>query len=86
MLEQNGLKYSREAFDDYKLRVKAKFVSIDDVNFLDIFTTDTDRESVLEVLQERRGDRVITVNIVHWSTREQDDIASEFIDEWLKEV
>lgn len=83
MLELNGFKYSRESFEDYEVRIKVKFVSIDGTTILDVFTTDTDRERLEEVLIERKADKVISLNIIHWATREQDDIASKFIDEWL---
>lgn len=85
ILELNGFKYSRGAFDGYEIRCKVEFKTLEDRFDLDIYTTDTDKERVREVLLERRHESVVALNIIHWSTKEQDDANTAFLDEFLKE-
>ena len=84
--EINGEKYSRGSFEDYKLRVKVEFKTTTGVHDIDIYTTETDREKVWDDLLESITDKVQSFNIIHWSTKKQDDLSSEFIDEWLNEL
>ncbi len=83
----NGHKYSRESFEDYKLRVKIEVIDIHnkDYNF-DIYTTQTIRLKVRIDLNTVKSDKVKVINIIHTATKEQDDLAIEAMNEWLNEV
>lgn len=82
----DGQKYSQTSFDDYYYRVKLTVVTVDDKESnIDIYTTETNRGVVERVLDESFNDKVRSFNCVHWATKEQDDIASKFIDETLKD-
>lgn len=88
ILELNGLKYSKSNFGDYKLRCILELDTIDSEfnHRMNIYTTDTDKENIGKVLFERvNKEKVNSVKIIHWATKEQDDISSKFIDDWLKE-
>jgi len=86
MLELNGLKYSGERFDDYKYRAIAIFKKDENIHRLDIYTTDTDKCNLTDVLIGKTKVGVDFVKIDHWVTKEQDDIQSKLLDEWLSEA
>tara|TARA_R110000851_G_scaffold145613_1_gene285152 strand:+ start:498 stop:758 length:261 start_codon:yes stop_codon:yes gene_type:complete len=86
MLELNGLKYSRERFDDYKFRAIAEFVKDKETHKLDIYTTDTNKENFIKVLVGNMKTGVKYNGLVHWCSKEQDDKCSKMIDEWLNEA
>lgn len=85
ILELNGLRYSRAAIDDYKIRARAKIKTATDEHTLDIYTDDTDKENVEKVLLSRATEKVVSIEIIDWSTKEDDDRVSDFLDEFLKE-
>ena len=74
-------KYSRESFKGYKIRVIAEVVIGEDKHRLDIYTTQTDIKIVEEHLYQRLVKSVDVFKIVHTATKEQDDAASELVDE-----
>lgn len=82
MKELNGLKYSHKSFDTYKNRAIAIFKKDGEEHILDIYTTDTNKESFIEVLKSLTKKGVEFVGLDHWCTREQDDRDAELIDEW----
>jgi hypothetical protein len=84
--EINGKKYSRGSFEDYKLRAKVEFKATTGIHNIDIYTTETDKEKVWDDILETTTDKVQSFSIVHWATKEQDDLSSKFIDEWLNEA
>lgn len=84
-MEINGLEYSRNQFEDYKIRCKVELIKDREKYILDIYTTDTNKESVENVLLDRRQDGVTSLTIFHWATKEEDDATSKFLDEILKD-
>ena len=83
MKELNGLKYSREIFDDYKYRAIASFKKDEEIHRLDIYTTDESKSSVIDVLVSSTQKGVDFVGIEYWGTKEQDEIERKFIEDWL---
>lgn len=80
ILELNNFKYSRESFPEYKFRAKVRIKTNDeDEHFIDIYTTDSNKKRVNDVLMNRKSDKVRTLNIINWCTKEQDDLNTEFI-------
>lgn len=90
MLELNGYKYSKESFPEYRFRAKVKIDTViglvSEEHQLDIYTTDPSRQRVEDVLNKKKGRAVVSINIFHWCTKEQDDAASIFIDEVFKNM
>jgi hypothetical protein len=86
MLELNRLKYSREKFEGYKFRAIAIFKKDEELHRLDIYTTDTDKSNLVDVLVSKTKIGVDFVKIDHWVTKEQDDMESKLLDEWLSEA
>ncbi len=86
LLELNGHKYSKDSFDDYKFRVKVTIKTVDDVHQFDIYTTDESQASVENVLLDRKTDKVTSLQITYWCTREQDDASAKMIEEWLNDT
>jgi len=77
-----NLKYSREQFDDYLFRAKIKLKTEDDYHNLDIYTTDTDQESLLKFVDSIKKEKVISVELLNWVSKEQDDLTTEFLKGW----
>ena len=88
ILELNGYKYSREQFDGYKFRAKFRFTVSDDwredMN-MDIYTDNPDKIAVEKVINSKKKEVVKSCEMEYWTTKEQDDISSKFLNEWLKE-
>ena len=82
----NGAEYSREEFTNYNLRVKVEFKTKTDVHIFDIYTTERDKEKVWDDLLESITNKVTSFNIIHSSTREQDELSSKWIGKWLNEI
>lgn len=88
ILVLNGHKYSRELFEDYKIRAKFEL----DVkgqaytNSIDIYTTDEDKNNVFKIISSKTSDRVLGIRIINWTTKEQDDRNTLFIEETLKDI
>jgi hypothetical protein len=87
ILELNGHKYSKDSFESYKFRAQITIKvhgEFPNHHLLDIYTTDDSKESVENVLLDRKSDKVMSLRITYWTTRESDDASGEMIDEWLK--
>lgn len=83
----NGFDYSRKSFDKYKLRLILKITDTDkEVHRLDIYTTQTSVDAAWYDLLDIVTDKVESFTIVHNATKEQDDLASKVIEEWLNEA
>lgn len=79
-------KYSRSSFDDYKFRGRVEIKTVDSNHNLDVYTTSSDRAKTEKLLLALANEKVTELKIVCWSTREQDNLANEMLNEWLKEV
>jgi hypothetical protein len=78
-----GKKYSRESFEGYKLRANVLFRTATELHYVDIYTTETDEEKIWDRIMDFKIDKVKSFSITHLATKEQDDLSSIFIDEWL---
>jgi len=89
VLELNGYKYSKEKFNDYKFRSIFKLrVDNDwrnDVN-INIYTDNPNRADVLNVVNLKASKKVIEVILEHWTTKEQDELTLQFLEETLKDL
>ena len=93
MLELEGRKYSKEPFDDYTHRARVKIEVAEIKNHtvvrrethIEVYTTNANREDVQQVLFERASENVTKLEIDWWATREQDDAAAKFIEEFLND-
>ena len=86
MLEINGLKYSKEKFDDYKIRATFELCTGVTKTLIDVYTTDLDKENVLNVVSSRKSNIVQKLKIVQFVIKEYDDACAVMIDEWLSEA
>lgn len=78
---KNGLKYSRYSFEDYKFRVIVIFLKDNQERSLDIYTTDTDKESFKQVIISKMKEGVEFIEIDHWCSKETDDALTQWLDE-----
>ncbi len=89
ILELNGYKYSREQFEGYThraifiLSVNAHWNNDKSIN---IYTDNSNREEVYNVINSRVVEEVISCTLEHWTTKEQDELTSQFLEETLKDL
>ena len=83
MLEINGLKYSKERFNDYKARVIVEITKASEEYRFDVYTTDLVKESIENVLLGRITEGITSLEIVHFATRQYDDACTKLVNEWL---
>lgn len=83
--EYKGFNYSLESFEDYKLRVKFKFITKDYEQDIEIYTNETRHDKILEFIDENKTDKVLDFQVIDWFTRSHDDACSELISGFLKE-
>jgi len=85
----NGFKYSREEFEDYTNRAIFRLgIDTDWRNdrCITIYTNNPNKFEVDKVILSRTTDKVRNFIMEHWSTKEQDEITSQFIEETLKDI
>lgn len=63
--------------------LRLRFKTLKSEHFLDIYTTDTNKESVENVLLDRKADAVTSLSILNWETRAQGEAMSELIEAFL---
>lgn len=89
ILEQNGYKYSKEQFDDYKLRVMFR-IGVDtdwrNDSVITIYTNNPIAEEVKGVIFSKTTDKVKSFVMEYWATKEQDELTVLFIEETLKGI
>lgn len=89
ILELDGFKYSREEFEGYKFRTIFRIGADEDWrndSIITIYTDNPNREEVLKVIASKTTDKVIEVILEHWTTKEQDKLQMEFLEETLKDL
>lgn len=89
ILEQNGYKYSREQFEGYKFRVIFRLKISDDWredSVVHIYTDNPNREEVQNTIVSITSAKVIGCEMEHWTTKEQDELTAQFIEETLKDI
>lgn len=80
ILKIGELMYSRDEFDGYKFRgVFDFYVGHSEPRKITIYTTDTDKANVLNVLNEKKTHRVISISLSHWCSKEQYEKDTAFI-------
>tara|TARA_R110000851_G_scaffold147311_1_gene287173 strand:- start:109 stop:387 length:279 start_codon:yes stop_codon:yes gene_type:complete len=85
MKEVNGKWYSRTEFSTYETRVKLKFTLLDNDEIqLDIYTTETDRYEIRKAINDSLNrEKCITFEVIHTSTKAQDDATTKFLEDFL---
>lgn len=82
-------KYSREKFDGYTHRFIVKFKVSDDWRedeSVHIYSDSGSKDELNKFIREKKKPRVISFDIVHVATKEQDEATSEFLEEFLKDI
>jgi hypothetical protein len=86
MKELNGYKYSFTQFDGYCYRVLVDIaINVDETIYTDIYTDNNNTESIWDDLMELfiQSGKCILITAHKYKTKEEDDLASEFINELL---
>lgn len=83
------IRYSKEQFEGYthrfivKLRVDNDWRNDKKIN---IYSNSDSHQKLEDFINEKKSEKVIDFIIEHRATKEQDDIASKFINETLKDL
>ena len=88
--EKNGHLYSNEPFDEYKYRSMISFETDPNeyTHNLDIFTTNPDKNEVFELFKTsilKKYPNAFDIKMRIWTTKEQDNLNSQIIDEFLND-
>lgn len=89
MKEVNGAWYSRHEFSTYEYRVKVRFTLLDgnDDTSFDIYTSETDKDTIRKSINDMiNRKKCITFKIECYTTKAQDDLTTEFLNETLKDI
>jgi hypothetical protein len=83
--------YKQKPFEGYKYRYKVIVSNDKDNSYtdFDVYTEDSDSNNLVEKLEkrlEKMGKVHYQVEIEYWSTKEQDDLDTELINETLKDI
>ena len=80
------MKNSNKEFEDYKHRAIVIAKRDNEEHRVDIYTDCLDKEQFIEHIKANVKQGVEFVRLDHWCTKEQDDRASELIEETLKDL
>ncbi len=86
MKEVNGFKYSRDSFEEYKLRLVLSFDYNYKIFSIDIYTTNTNIDNALSDILNQVNKEAKFIKIDHCATKQQDKTCSKMIDDWLSEI
>ena len=79
-------KYSKQEFDGYTHRFIVRLkVDNDWRNYtnINIYSNSDSYQKLEDFINKKKSDKVISFSIEHRASKEQDEMASKFIDEWL---
>lgn len=86
ILEVNGLKYSRSKFEGYLHRAAIVLEKDGDPEFLHIYTTDSNKSSIINTVTSRLKKGVSFVRLDYLYTKKQDDVMSNFYKELIRGI
>lgn len=84
-----GTKYSRTEFKGYTHRFIIEFRVSDDWRdnvSLTLFSNSSSYQKLDDYINEKRSDKVISFEIIHRATKEQDEMASKLIEDFFKNL
>lgn len=85
----NGFNYSKQEFKDYKIRCIFRLSQSNDWRedtVVTIYTNCLDKEQVHNAIVSKTTDKCIKCEMEHWTTKEQDDLSSKFLDDILENI
>jgi len=83
------IKYSRESFDGYTHRFKVKFRIDEDWRHdsnIDVYSNSDDKEKLETFINENKKGIFESFEIMSVTSKESDDLMSEFLEEFLKDI
>jgi len=83
------VQYSKEPFEDYTHRFIVKFSVDDDFRNdtnITLYSNSDSYKSLRDFVDEKKSNKVISFNIFHRVSKEQDEMTSKFIDDFLKDL
>lgn len=83
ILVLNNIKYSRYSFSDYKYRAKISARTETDEHLIDIYTTNTSKKDTEKILLGRTTEKIVSLSIINWTSREQDELSNKLIKDLL---
>ena len=89
ILTNNGYRYSKEEFEGHTNRVKFRLSVSEDWRkdiCIDIYTDNPNKEEVNNFIVSKTSEKVVKCELEHWTTKEQDDVMAQFLEETLKDL
>ena len=84
-----GYRYSTTPFEEYTHRAKVELYT-PDLQFiyhsLDVYTDNPSIKKTADIIRKNAKDDVVSLDIVYWTTKEQDDRNTEFITQTLTDL
>ena len=74
-----GFTYSFEPFDSYKYRARVVVCTAKDKHNFHIYTTNPNRESFETDLLDACSSSVVSIEVMNWVTKEEDDAATALL-------
>lgn len=80
-------KYSKEKFEGFTHRFKVEFDTGEHYfSNLDLYSNSDSFQELEDFINEKKSEKVLSFKIVNRNSKEQDEMASKFIDETLKDI
>lgn len=82
-------KYSREKFEGYTHRFIVKMKVDNDWrndHNITIYSNSDSYEELYQFINDKKSEKVVSFEITHRASKEQDEMSAKFIDEFLKEI
>jgi hypothetical protein len=82
------LKYLKEEFDSYTHRFIVNFIIDNDWRNdvkMNIYSNSDSYEELTKFINSKKTDKVLKFEIIHRSSKEQDEMNSKIIEEWINE-
>lgn len=81
------IKYSRKQFDGFTHRFKVQFETGEPYfSNIDIYSNSDSYQNLEDFISKKKSDKVLSFKIVHRASKEEDERASELLDEILKNI
>lgn len=80
------IKYSKKEFNDYTHRFKVELKTSNDIFSLDIYSNSDSEQDLVNYINDKKSDKVLSFEIINKNSKEQDDRASIYIDSFLNNI
>lgn len=83
------IKYSKKEFEGFTHRFIVRFKVDNDYRndvSINLYSNSASYQKLEDFINDKKSDKVIAFDIIHRATKEQDEIASKYIDETMNNI